>query len=84
MLSIDDRAIKFIKEHLNNNTNAVRIFTSGGGCCSRFEIAPVKKAISGDAVYKKGGIYIYIEKELADNSINITFDEKRGLIIEFK
>lgn len=80
---IDDKAIRFIKEILKKeNADAVRIFTSGGGCCKRFEITPIKKAISGDVVYKKDGLCIYIEKELVD--ISIRLDEKRGLVIEFK
>ncbi len=83
-LSIDDGALLLIKKELvAENAPAMRIFTSGG-CCSRFEISPVKKVLAGDVSYSQGGINIYIEKELDENasSIRIKFDEKKGLIIE--
>lgn len=83
-LFIDDNALEFIKKELAaENASAMRIFTSGG-CCARFEITPVKKALTGDIVYNQGGINVYIEKELAENTsaIGIKFDEKKGLIIE--
>ncbi len=83
-LSIDKNALLLIKKELAaENAPAMRIFTSGG-CCSRFEITPVKKALAGDVIYNQGGIDIYIEKELDENAsaINIKFDERKGLIIE--
>lgn len=41
---IDDKAVEFIKETLKKeDAQAVRIFISGGGCCRRLEIIPVKK-----------------------------------------
>jgi len=86
-LSIDDNAIELIKkELLKENASAIRIFTGGGGCCKRFEMAPVKKALAGDVTYERGGIKVYIEKELAESpsGIYIRLDEQRGLIIEFQ
>lgn len=83
-LIIDDNALELVKKELAaENAPAMRIFTSGG-CCSRFEIAPVKKPLAGDVTCKQGGIKIYIEKELAESAsaIEIKFDEKKGLIIE--
>lgn len=83
-LIMEGNAIQLIKKELaKENAPAMRIFTSGG-CCSRFEIAPVKKALSGDVTFMQGGIKIYIEKELAENTsaIDIKFDEQKGLIIE--
>jgi Fe-S cluster assembly iron-binding protein IscA len=77
-LFIDRNAIELIKKELaKENAHAMRIFT-GGGCCSRFEIVPVKKALAGDVTYKEGGIKIYMEKELAENAsaIEIKLDEK--------
>lgn len=85
-LFIDDRAIEFMKKALvREKASAMRIFTSGGGCCGRFEIAPVNKALTGDAAFMKGGITVYIEKAIADNtgSVSIKFNEKKGLLIEF-
>ncbi len=86
-LFIDDRAIKFIKKALaKENAPAMRIFISGGGCCKQFEMAPVKKALAGDVTFTRGGITVYIEKGLADNTeyIGIKFDEQRGLLVELE
>ena len=83
-LFIDDNALALIKkELLKENAPAVRIFTRGG-CCNRFEIMPVKKSLAGDVTFMHGGIKVYIEKELAENTsaIEIKFDEQKGLIIE--
>lgn len=83
-LFIDDNALELIKKELAaENARAMRIFTSGG-CCARFEIMPVKKALAGDVIYNHGGIKVYVEKELAENTsaIEIKFDENKGLIIE--
>ena len=85
-LFIDDRAIEFIKKELAGyKVPAMRIFTGGGGCCGRFEIAPVNKALPGDATFMKDGIRIYIEKEIADNTgeLTIRLEEDKGLLIEF-
>ncbi len=81
---IDDRAVEFIKETMKKeDAQAVRIFISGGGCCRRLEITPVKKALSGDATYTRGGITVHIEKGLVDNAstVEINFDEQKGLLI---
>ncbi len=86
-LFIDNNAIELIKKELmKDDASAIRIFTAGGGCCKRFEIVAVNKALAGDAEFDQDGIKIYIEKELVDNSsvINIRFDNKKGLIIEFR
>ena len=86
-LFIDDKAIEFMKEALaKENTPSMRVFISGGGCCKQFEIAPVKKALAGDVAYTQGGITIYVEKEIVDNTraIEIRFDEQKGLTINFK
>lgn len=83
-LIIDKNALELIKKELAaEKAPAMRIFTSGG-CCSRFEIAPVKKALSGDVAFVQGGIKVYMEKELAQSAsiIDIKFDEQKGLIIE--
>lgn len=85
-LFIDLNALELIKKELaKENAPAMRIFT-GGGCCSRFENAPVKKALAGDVAFTQGGIKVYIEKELAENAsaIEIKLDEKKGLIIEIR
>jgi Fe-S cluster assembly iron-binding protein IscA len=86
-LFIDDRAIEFIKKALaKENTPAMRIFISGGGCCKQFEMAPVKKALAGDVTFTQDGLTVHIEKELADNTgyIGIKFDEQRGLLVELE
>ncbi|NJD77052.1 MAG: hypothetical protein FIB08_08150 [Candidatus Methanoperedens sp.] len=83
-LIIDNKAISFIKKTLaRENTESVRVFVSGGGCCKRFEIAPVKKPLSGDSTYRQDGIIVHIEKYLVDNSstIEIRFEENKGLVI---
>lgn len=83
-LYIGKDALEFIKKELAaENAPAMRISTSGG-CCSRFEIMPVKKPLAGDVVYSHGGISIYVERELDENSsaIEIKLDERKGLIIE--
>ncbi len=83
-LSIGKNALLLIKKELTaENAPAMRIFTSGG-CCSRFEIMPVKKPLAGDVTYSYGGIKVCIEKELDENAsaIEIKFDEMKGLIIE--
>ncbi len=83
-LSIDKKALELLKKELAaENASAMRLFTTGG-CCSRFEITPVRKALAGDVIYNEGGIKIYIEKELDDNTsaIEIKFDKRKGLIIE--
>ena len=86
-LIIDNRAIEFIKQALaKEDAKAIRIFTSGGGCCKQFEISPVEKALVGDVSYNQGGINVYIEKDIVDNtsSIEIKFEDNKGLLIEFK
>lgn len=86
-LIMDNGAIEFIKEALaKEHAKAMRIFISGGGCCRQFEISPGEKALTGDVSYSQGGIKVYIEKELVDNtsSIEIKFDHNRGLLIEFR
>jgi len=86
-LFIDDRAIEFMKKALVSvKASAVRIFTSGGGCCKQFELTPVKKALTGDVTFRQGGVTIHIEKEIAQNtdSIWIKFGEQKGLLIEFE
>lgn len=86
-LCIDDKANGLIKkELLKENATAMRIFIGGGGCCKRFELSPVKKPLAGDVEFMQGGIKVYVEKELAENTsaIYIKFDEQKGLIIEFK
>ncbi len=86
-LFIDDRAIVFLKDELaKESASAVRIFTCGGGCCSRFQLSPVNKALKGDVTYKMGGITVQIEKEIAENTalIRIKFDEQKGLFMEFE
>lgn len=85
-LLIDNKAIELIKRELaKENTDAMRIFTRGG-CCNRFEIAPVKKALAGDVTFMQGGVKIYLEKELAESAsaIELKFDERKGLIIELR
>jgi Fe-S cluster assembly iron-binding protein IscA len=83
---IDHNALELIKKELaKENAHAMRIFT-GGGCCSRFEIAPVKKALAGDVAFTQGGIKVYMEEELAESApaIEIKLDGKKGLIIELR
>ena len=85
-LFIDDRAIEFMKKAIETEkASAMRIFTSGGGCCKHFEIKPVNKALKGDVEFKEGGITVYVEKVIADNTeiVSIYFNEKKGLLIEF-
>ncbi|MCX9014996.1 MAG: hypothetical protein OIN89_09445 [Candidatus Methanoperedens sp.] len=86
-LIMDNGAIEFIKNALGKeNAKAMRIFTSGGGCCKQFEMSPVEKPLAGDVSHHTGGITVYVEKEIADNtsSVEIKFDENRGLLIEFR
>ena len=85
-LFIDDRAIEFMKKAIENEkASAMRIFTSGGGCCKQFELTPVNKALTGDVVFMEGGITVYIEKTIADNTgtLSINFNENKRLLIEF-
>ncbi|MGP8320771.1 MAG: hypothetical protein ACT6FE_00385 [Methanosarcinaceae archaeon] len=83
-LIIDDKAIKHIQQHLKDvNAKAMRIFVGGGGCCSRLEITPVEKALAGDTTYEKSGVTIHLDRALVEgtSSIEIGFDEKRGLLL---
>ncbi len=83
-LFIDDKAIEFMKKAMaDENAKAMRIFMSGGGCCKRFEIAQVKKALALDVTYTQSGITVHVEKALVENTsaIEITFDEHKGLLI---
>ena len=85
-LFIDDRAIEFMKKAIESEkASAMRIFTSGGGCCKQFELTPVNKALTGDVVFMEGGITLYIEKTIADNTgtLSINFNENKRLLIEF-
>ena len=84
-LLIDDPAIELIrKELIKENAFAMRIFIGGGGCCKRFELIPVKKALAGDMTFMKGGVKILVEKEIVDNTsdILIKYDEHKGLLID--
>ena len=83
-LFIEDDAVRVIKDELTKaEKKAVRIFISGGGCCPRLEIRPMDAALSGDLTYHKNGITFYIENDLVlhSSSINVRFNEKRGLLI---
>ena len=84
-LSIEDTAIELMKNELKKeNAYAMRIFIAGGGCCKRFEIIPVKKALSGDVAFMQGGLRILVEKEIAENTsaMEIKYDEHKGLLID--
>ena len=84
-LLIDDPAVELLrKELLKEKAFAMRIFIGGGGCCKRFELIPVKKALAGDVTFMKGGIRILVEKEIVDNTsdILIKYDEHKGLLID--
>lgn len=84
-LLIDDNAIELIKKELaNENAFAMRIFIGGGGCCKRFEMIPVKKALTGDVAFMQGGLRIFVEKEIVENTsaIGIKYDEHKGLLID--
>jgi Fe-S cluster assembly iron-binding protein IscA len=84
-LFIDDNAIEIMKNELKEeNAYAMRIFIGGGGCCKRFEIIPVKKALAGDVTFMQGRITILVEKEIAENTsaIEIKYDEHKGLLID--
>jgi Fe-S cluster assembly iron-binding protein IscA len=84
-LLIDDAAIEIIKKELKkDDAFAMRIFIGGGGCCKHFEMIPVKKALTGDVPFIRGGLRILVEKDLAQNSskIEIKNDEHKGLLID--
>ena len=84
-LFIDKGALEIIKNELaKEKAYAIRIFMGGGGCCKRFEMIPVKKALSGDITFLKGDLRILVEKEIADNTagIDIKYDEHKGLLID--
>ncbi|HMB44826.1 MAG TPA: hypothetical protein VKL21_03290 [Candidatus Methanoperedens sp.] len=84
-LLIDDPAIELIRNELiKENAFAMRIFIGGGGCCERFEVIPVKKALAGDITFMKGGIRILVEKKIVENTsgIRIKYDEHKGLLID--
>jgi len=84
-LLIDDTAIEIIKKELKkDDAFAMRIFIGGGGCCKHFEMIPVKKALTGDVAFIRGGMRILVEKELAQNSskIEIKNDKRKGLLID--
>lgn len=85
-LLLDSASVELLKKELaKENAPAMRIFTRGG-CCDRFEIMPVKKALAGDVTFMQGGIKIYVEKELAESAsaIELKFNEQKGLIIELR
>ena len=85
-LIIDDKSIAHLQQRLiDENADAMRIFISGGGCCSRIEITPVEKALAGDVTYERGGVTIHVDKALVEDtsSIIIEFDDKRGLLINY-
>lgn len=84
-LLIDEQAIELIARELTREkASAMRIFTAGGGCCKRFEIIPVEKALVGDQTFVQGGIRIFVEKEIAENTsgIHIKYDEHKGLLLD--
>jgi len=84
-LLIDDPAIELLrKELIKENAFAMRIFIGGGGCCKRFELIPVKKALAGDMTFMKGGVRILVEKEITENTsgIRIKYDAHKGLLID--
>ncbi len=84
-LLIDEQAIEHLARELKREkASAMRIFTAGGGCCKRFEITPVEKALLGDQTFVQGGIRIFVEKEIAESSsgIHIKYDEQKGLLLD--
>jgi len=83
-LLIDDHSLEIIRKELQkDDAIAMRIFIGGGGCCKHFEIIPVKKALTGDITFIRGGLRIFVEKELAQNTskIEIKNDEHKGLLM---
>lgn len=81
---IDENAITYIRDYLiDANVKAMRVFISGGGCCSRLEITPVDKALAGDVTYERNGVTIHVDKAIIEgaSSIEIGFDEEKGLLI---
>ncbi|PWB52629.1 MAG: hypothetical protein C3F06_08755 [Candidatus Methanoperedenaceae archaeon] len=84
-LLIDDLSIELLrKELIKEDAFAMRIFIGGGGCCTRFELIPVKKALEGDITFMKSGVRILVEKEIVENTsgIRIKYDEHKGLLID--
>ncbi|MCL7415217.1 MAG: hypothetical protein M8349_04040 [ANME-2 cluster archaeon] len=83
-LIIDDKAIEFIKAELEKeNSPAVRLSVTGGGCCQQLGIATVEKEIARDVKHIEKGVTFHVEKYLNDNtsSIDITFDDERKMLI---
>jgi Fe-S cluster assembly iron-binding protein IscA len=65
MLKITKTAIWQFKKILTNSevkNGAIRVYSSGGGCCPSYGIDVVKEGEDGDKVIKKDGIRIYVEK----------------------
>ena len=87
MLTLTDNAVKRFKEMLvekNGNDYGIRIFAAGGGCCGpSLAMDMVQGAEKSDAILKKNGVKVFLEKEanklLSDATID--FSDERGFII---
>ncbi|MBW6518587.1 MAG: hypothetical protein K0A89_11200 [ANME-2 cluster archaeon] len=83
-LIVDDKAIEFIRAELEKEQSpAVRLSITGGGCCQQLGIATVEKEIARDVKYIEKGVTFHVEKYLDSNasSIEITLDEERQMLL---
>jgi Fe-S cluster assembly iron-binding protein IscA len=83
-LTVDDKAIEFIKAELEKEQSpAVRLSVTGGGCCQHLGITTVEKEIARDVKHIEKGVTFHVEKYLDDNasSIEIHLDDERKMLM---
>lgn len=67
MLEITSSAVKQFKKILKDSgmeNAAVRIYSSGGGCCPTYGIDIAEHGNDGDKLIEKDGVRIYVEKSV--------------------
>lgn len=85
MLEITDAAVNQFKKILSEadamNSN-IRIFISGGGCCSSYGLDVTEKGEDGDLLIEKTNLKIYVEPTAHEALSEATLDYKNGFVVK--
>ena len=85
MLEVTDAAVKQFQKILSESetTNAnIRIFISGGGCCSSYGLDITEKGEDGDLLIEKDKLKIYVEPAAHETLSKATLDYENGFMVK--